>query len=171
MRLLCMPLCVGMLLATALASEPAVSVWDGSTAATAYESGDGTEASPYEIVTVEQFAYFAGQINAGVGADAYYILTSELDMRAASWYPIGCTWDEYRADQYFYGNLNGNGHCVTYKIDIPIDITVQTVYSNCGIGLFGISEGAISNLCVDGTITMRKRDNLSYYGGVCGLYA
>lgn len=120
--LFCMLLCIGMLPAMAFAAEPAATAWDGSSVATAYESGEGTKASPYEIATAEQFAYFAEQIKAGAGADAYYILSSDLDMSAGNWYPIGCTWSECQAGHYFYGNLNGNGHCVTYKLDVQTDI-------------------------------------------------
>lgn len=174
-KLLCVFLCICMIAmllpATVFAEEPTVSMWDGTSVATAYESGEGTAESPYEIATAEQFAYFAEQIKAGAGADAYYILTNDLDMTAESWYPIGCTWDEYNAGHSFYGNLNGNGHCVTYDIDVPFDSITEITYRNCGIGLFGISEAVISNLHVDGTITMSKRDNMSYYGGICGLYA
>ena len=86
--LLCMLLCVGTLPTMAFAAEPTVSVWDGSTVATAYESGDGTEANPYEIATAEQFDYFAEQIEAGVGSAAYYILTSYIDRIAVCCGPI-----------------------------------------------------------------------------------
>lgn len=168
---LCICMTAMLLPAAVFAEEPTVSVWDGSSVAAAYESGDGTEANPYEIATAEQFAYFAEQIKAGVEADAYYILTGDLDMTAENWYPIGCTWDEYYAGHSFSGNLNGNGHCVAFKIDVPFDSVAETTYRNCGIGLFGISEAVISNLHADGTITMSKRDNMSYYGGICGLYA
>ena len=86
--LLAFCLLAGLMPTIAFAEEPTVSVWDGNSVATAYESGDGTEANPYEIATAEQFAYFAEQIKAGTGADAYYILTSDLNMEAASWEPI-----------------------------------------------------------------------------------
>ncbi len=104
--LLAFCLLAGLMPTMAFAEESTVSVWDGNSVATAYESGDGTEANPYEIATAEQFAYFAEQIKAGAGADAHYILTSDLDMTAVSWEPIGGSLqNDYYAGHYFHGNL------------------------------------------------------------------
>ena len=165
--LLCMLLCVGMLPTMAFAAEPTVSVWDGSTVATAYESGDGTEANPYEIATAEQFAYFAEQIEAGVGSDAYYILTSDIDMTAVSWEPI-CDYllDDYYDGNYFYGSFDGQGNCITYQIS---ELSNVSAYS--AVGLFGFAEGEISNLTVDGSISGVSRIEASWLGGICGLFA
>lgn len=55
--LLAFCLLAGLMPTMAFAEESTVSVWDGNSVATAYESGDGTEANPYEIATAEQFAY------------------------------------------------------------------------------------------------------------------
>ena len=164
--LLCMLLCVGMLPTMAFAEELTVSIWDGSSVATAYESGDGTEANPYEIATAEQFAYFAEQIKAGAGADAYYILSSDLDMKAASWEPIcGSLMSDYYNNNYFRGNFNGQGHCITYQIS---ELSNVSEYS--GVGLFGIAEGEISNLTVDGSISSVSGIVASWLGGICGLF-
>ena len=164
--LLCMLLCVGMLPTMAFAAEPTVSVWDGSTVATAYESGDGTEANPYEIATAEQFAYFAEQIEAGVGSDAYYILTSDIDMTAVSWEPICDLLNDYSAGNYFFGSFDGQGHCITYQIS---ELSNVSAYS--AVGLFGFAEGEISNLTVDGSISGVSRIEASWLGGICGLFA
>lgn len=146
-------------------------MWDGTTIATAYAGGDGTEASPYEIATGDQFAYFAEQIGQGVGTDAHYVLTDDIDLTARSWEPIGWTWNDYSAGRYFCGSLDGNGHTISYDLEVAQDMGHLTVYSNCGIGLFGISEGSFKDLSVDGTIFMNENDNSSYYGGICGLFA
>ena len=86
---LCFCLLMGLVPTTVFAEEPTVSVWDGSSVATAYESGDGTEANPYEIATAEQFAYFAQRISSGYETEAYYVLSCDLDLSAANWTPIG----------------------------------------------------------------------------------
>ncbi len=165
--LLCMSLCVGMLPTRAFAAEPAVSVWDGSTVATAYESGDGTEASPYEIATADQFAYFAEQIKDGVGQDAHYILTSDIDMTAVSWEPIGYSYSsDYQLSKYFYGSFDGQGNCITYRIS-----ELSNVGSYSAVGLFGFADGDISNLTVNGSISGVSQIVASWLGGICGLFA
>ena len=165
--LLAFCLLAGLMPTIAFAEEPTVSVWDGNSVATAYESGDGTEANPYEIATAEQFAYFAEQIKAGTGADAYYILTSDLNMEAASWEPIcGSLMSDYYNNNYFRGNFNGQGHCIKYKI---WELSNVSRYS--GVGLFGIAEGEISNLTVDGSISGVSKIEASWLGGICGLFA
>lgn len=167
--ILCALLCVGLMPTMAFAEEAAVSVWDGTTIAAAYESGDGTEGNPYEIATADQFAYFAAQINQGNDTNLYYILSCDLDMSAANWVPIGKSYyNDYSNGCYFAGNLNGNGHCITYSLDILDNITGDPF---CGLGLFGISDATITNLKVDGTLVMRAADGMAYYGGICGLFA
>lgn len=163
---LCICMIAMLLPATVFAEEPTVSMWDGTSVATAYESGEGTAESPYKIATAEQFAYFAEQIKAGAGADAYYILTNDLDMTAESWEPICGSLNDYSAGNYFHGNFDGQGHCVTYQIS---ELSNVSRYS--GVGLFGIAEGEISNLTVDGSISGVSRIEASWLGGICGLFA
>ncbi len=164
--LLCMLLCVGMLPTMAFAAEPTVSVWDGSTIATAYESGGGTEANPYEIATAEQFAYFAEQIEVGAGSDAHYILTSDIDMTAVSWEPICYLLNDYYGGNYFYGSFDGQGYCITYQIS-----KLSNVGAYSAVGLFGFAEGEISNLTVNGRISGVSQIAASWLGGICGLFA
>lgn len=134
--LLAFCLLAGLMPTIAFAEEPTVSVWDGNSVATAYESGDGTEANPYEIATAEQLAYFAEQIKAGTGADAYYILTSDLNMEAASWEPIcGSLMSDYYNNNYFRGNFNGQGHCIKYKI---WELSNVSRYSGVGLALLKV---------------------------------
>lgn len=128
--------------------------WDGVTVASSYESGDGTEGSPYVIANAEQFAYFAQQLTTGVGVDAYYELTADLEMTAANWKTI----------PVFEGHFDGNGHTVIYTLK-------DTIESNFSYyGLFGKVYGTISNLKVSGDIQLsstRMRQYV-YIGGLCG---
>ena len=57
---LCMALAmIFSLLPAKVAFAATVDVWDGTTVATAYESGSGTENDPYQIATGAQLAYLA----------------------------------------------------------------------------------------------------------------
>ena len=159
-------LCIGVLPAVAFAAESQESVWDGTSVATAYESGDGTEESPYEIATADQFAYFAQQIDQGIGGESHYVLSSDLDMSAASWNPICGLLDDYDAGKYFHGYFDGDGHCITYQISDHGEVGPYAA-----LGLFGFAEGEISDLSVDGSISGIPRFEASWTGGLCGLFA
>ena len=128
--------------------------WDGATVASGYESGDGTQDNPYVIANSEQFAYFAQQLTAGVGVDAYYELTADLEMTSANWKTI----------PVFEGHFDGNGHTVIYTLK-------DTIESNFSCyGLFGEVYGTISNLKVSGDIQLNstRMRQYVYIGGLCG---
>ena len=159
--LLCVCLLVGLLPTMAFAEEPTVSVWNGSSVATAYESGDGTETNPYEIATAEQFAYFAQRISSGYETEAHYVLSCDLDLSAANWTPIG----GYPSN-IFKGTFDGRGHTIQYVI---------SSYSPTGpyysfIGLFEYVEGDISNLDVEGSISLSAFDREVSLGGLSGIF-
>ena len=61
-----------------------MSAWDGSSVAAAYAGGAGTQDDPYQIATADQFKFFADQVSSGSGADAFYVLTSDVDMTASN---------------------------------------------------------------------------------------
>lgn len=129
--------------------------WDGVTVASGYESGDGTQDNPYVIANSEQFAYFARQLTAGNGVDAYYYLTADLELTSANWKTI----------PVFKGNFNGNGHTIVYTIK---DTIVDN--SSC-YGLFGEMDGTVSNLNVSGDILLASPGQIKqrvYIGGLCG---
>ena len=134
--------------------------------ATAYAGGDGTEASPYEIATGDQFAYFAEQIGQGVDTDAHYVLTYDIDLTARSWEPIGWTYDDYSAGRYFCGTFDGQGHSITYRIS-----EIDRVSDYTAVGLFGFAEGELANLTVNGSISSFTSTSGAWIGGLCGLFA
>lgn len=128
--------------------------WDGVTVASGYESGDGTQDNPYVIANSEQFAYFAQQLTAGNGVDAYYDLTADLELTSANWETI----------PVFEGNFNGNGHTIVYTMK-------DTITDNFSCyGLFGEMYGTISNLNVSGDILLESSamKQYVYIGGLCG---
>lgn len=128
--------------------------WDGVMVASSYESGDGTEGSPYVIANAEQFAYFAQQLTAGVGVDACYELTADLEMTSANWKTI----------PVFEGHFDGNGHTVVYTLKDTIESSFSCY------GLFGEVYGTISNLKVSGDILLNssRMKQFVYIGGLCG---
>lgn len=128
--------------------------WDGVTVASGYESGDGTQNSPFVIADSEQFAYFAQQLTAGNGVDAYYELTADLELTSANW----------KAIPVFEGNFNGNGHSIVYAMNEMI-----TDSFSC-YGLFGEMYGTISDLHVSGDILLESSaiKQFVYIGGLCG---
>ena len=60
---LVLALCLTLLPATALAEG--ATAWDGSSVATAFAGGDGTESNPYQIADGAQLAYLANEVNKG----------------------------------------------------------------------------------------------------------
>lgn len=128
--------------------------WDGVTVASGYESGDGTQENPYVIANSQQFAYFAQQMTAGNGVDAYYELTADLELTSKNWETI----------PEFEGNFNGNGHTIVYTMKD----TITDSYSY--YGLFGEMDGTISNLNVSGDILLEcsAMKQSVYIGGLCG---
>ena len=154
-----------------ISSSAAADVWDGTTVATAFSGGDGTEESPYIIKTASELAYMAKQVNAGTDVEAYYKLGADIILNEnqlsdsytpngtfsrgaasdgrAKWTPIG------NSSNNFKGVFDGDGH------------TVSGIYSDAGIGgLFGYISGAkISNLNYVDFLTTGTNQA---YGGLVG---
>ncbi|MBQ3665548.1 MAG: fibronectin type III domain-containing protein [Lachnospiraceae bacterium] len=103
-------------------------------------TGTGTEADPYVISTVQDWATFAANINAGINADAYYQLSDDFNSMEAVTAAVGTL------DNPFKGVFDGNGKTVIVSIT---DTQTQ------GAAPFrAISDGAeIKNLTVEGTVT------------------
>ena len=59
--------------------------WNGTVAET-YNNGNGTPENPYEIATAEQLALLAYETNNGIGGDAYYILTEDINLNGSQGY-------------------------------------------------------------------------------------
>jgi len=133
---------LAMCIATILSANGQTSVWDGSH--TAWTKGDGTQANPYLIENAAQLAQLAYVVNNGigaanriVGANTYWKLTTNIDLKGSDsfqWTPIGYNYrfsDDYYA---FGGNFDGNGKTIS-----NLFINTTTLQS---IGLFGYTDGA-----------------------------
>lgn len=139
--------------------------WDG-TIASSYNGGDGTVNSPYQIANAKQLALLAQQTNDGVGGDAYYILTNDIDLGSCSggfntWAPIGKTivMEVDTTFRYFTGHFDGNGKTI-YNL-----YQHQDEYFK---GLFGCTKNAEIKNTYLASVDI---DNESEYAGALVAYA
>ena len=116
-------------------STAATGNWD-SYYASSFAGGNGTSSSPYLISTPEQLARMSYMVNNGSGTSSYYKLTTDIDISAHYWTPIG-------AKRYFSGNFNGDDYCI-----IGMNINAGTLLSATGFsnfygaGMFGTLYGS-----------------------------
>ena len=129
------------------------SPWDGSTVATSFHSGNGTEGNPYVIFDGNELAYLASQVNSGVSyANTYFTLTCDIDLNDYAFVTIG---DDTHP---FLGNINGHGHSIQ-----NYTITGSSTY----VGFFGYFGGSLEHIgFFDGTIASTVSGNANYYAGL-----
>lgn len=116
---------------------------DGSIRASYFQSGDGSQAKPFEIAKPEQFYNLAwlqylGKFNEADENEAipttYFYLSADIDMTGYVLPPVG-------TEKYpFVGNFDGNGKTVTeLKIAVPTDLPIEGEYEKSQIvGAFGV---------------------------------
>ena len=126
-----------------------INVWDGSTAV-AFAGGTGTAEDPYQIANGAQLAYLASSVNSGeTYTGKNFVLTANIDLNGLPWTPIANSFSnalfggsDYRV---FAGNFDGNGYTIS-KVSIGSE---TTPFESDVFGLFGATEGKISNLNLD----------------------
>ena len=149
---LLLALCLVMALVpmTAFAEDAQnINVWDGSTAA-AFAGGTGTAEDPYQIANGAELAYLASSVNSGeTYEEKNFVLTANIDLNGLPWTPIANSFSDallggsnYRI---FAGNFDGNGYTIS-KVSIGSE---TTPFESDVFGLFGATEGKISNLNLD----------------------
>ena len=144
--LLAVVLCLSLMPMTVLAEDGA---WDGSTAA-AFAGGTGTAEDPYQIANGAQLAYLASSVNSGeTYTGKNFVLTANIDLNGLPWTPIANSFSDallggsnYRI---FAGDFDGNGYTIS-KVSIGSE---TTPFESDVFGLFGATEGKISNLNLD----------------------
>ena len=111
--------------------------WDGTTKT--QPTGQGTQASPYEIADGEQLAWLADKVNNASTVSAIYaVLTDDIDLGGCSFTPIGKDFHE------FSGSFDGQGHTIS-------GLNVSGVND---AGFFGVAKAAtIKNIIVQGTVS------------------
>ena len=163
--LLILALCFTLLPTAVLAADGA---WDGSIA-TAFAGGTGTESDPYQIANGAQLAYLASSVNSGeTYEEKNFVLTANIDLNGLPWTPIANSFSDallggsdYRV---FAGNFDGNGYTIS-----NVSIGSETAPLEADVlGLFGATEGKISNLNLD-TVSIHGVAKIASIGAVVGF--
>lgn len=122
-------------------------------------SGDNAEDYYYTIDTPEELAALATLAKAGTvitGSTsakyryANYKLDGNIDLENKPWTPI----------DNFYGTFDGQGNTIS-----NMKVSIQST-SDIDGGLFGVMSGTVSNLIVEGAVTVEGAGNC-YAGGIC----
>lgn len=131
---------------------------DGSIRASYFQSGDGSQAQPFEIAKPEQFYNLAWLQYLGKFNEAdenwtihttYFRLSADIDMTGYVLPPVG-------TEKYpFVGNFDGNGKTVTgLEIAAPTDLPIEGEYENPQIvgafGVVGTMNGEAGNIIIGG---------------------
>jgi len=126
-------------------------VWTSGTSATT-PTGDGTEGSPYQIVTAGHLQWLLSSVNNNEDANnnptkgKYYKLMHNIVISSSvsePWKPIGM--DKY--DQHkFFGTFDGNGQIVSgVLVSQYSNSSIQLVHSFGLFGYIGVYEGNNNN--------------------------
>lgn len=124
-----------------ITTDTDIDIWDGSSVATKFEGGMGTESDPIIINSAAQLKLLADNVNGGTTyAGVFFNLTVDINLNNQKWTPIGSS------TKPFKGSFNGQGHKI-YGLFIN---SSKDSYQ----GLFGyISNGKyIANLHLDGRV-------------------
>lgn len=128
-------------------------------------SGDNAEDYHYTITTAEQLAALSALAQAQTvitGSteaqyrNANYVLDADINLENKPWTPI----------YNFYGTFDGRDHAVR-NMNVSINSTGNR---EVRAGLFATLGGKVSNLIVEGTVTVNGAMSC-YAGGICGLVA
>ena len=171
--LLALCLAAALVPVTAFAGGGYTNIWDGSIAS-AFAGGTGTAENPYQIATGSQLAYLASSVNNGeTYAGKNFVLTADIDLNKRPWTPIANAFSDalFGGSDYriFAGNLDGQGYAVSNVVigseKVPLESDV--------FGLFGATEGTISNLHLNTVSIHGIAKNVSGYviglaGGLIG---
>ena len=106
--------------------------------------GEGTEESPFIITHPVQLQKITDRLN------AYYKLGANIDLTGRTWTPIGT------ASAPFVGNIDGTGYIIS---NLGYDNETGE-----NVGLFGYSNGTISNITLE-NVTIKGKTNA---GGLVG---
>ena len=129
-----------------------------------FSGGEGTGESPYLIASLSDLKNLSRLVNAGNAAynESHYKLLTESVTLGDDWTPIGW-YDEVTEIEFFFnGVFDGNGNTIIFDVNVA-DCANDTY------GVFGSigSTGSVTNLTVDGSLTIRGSKDY-YVGGIAG---
>ena len=143
-------------------------IWDGTTIATGFGGGNGTQDNPYLISNGNELAYLQ-KVMSGTEAISYstlyYSITKDINLGSHALAPIG-------TETPFAGHIEGNGNTIKNAV-----VTGESLAEESGegteptgteeiktdyFGLFGhLNNATINNLNIDGmTITVTGTGNV-----------
>ncbi len=145
-------------------------IWDGSSVATSFAGGTGTQDDPYQIATGGQLAYLADPFMSK-GADAtkgkYFELIDDIILNEDTvnypnaWCPIGvfenCSTFDLKSN--FKGVFDGKGHSIVGISSTPMGVKIV---SGCLFG--GLDSAVIKNtvlLAVNSTSPNRSANGMT----------
>ena len=104
-----------------------INSWDGTSVATEFPWGSGTEELPYLIADGEDLAYLGEQVrNGNTYEGIYFQLANDIDLGNHNWTPIG------NAQNSFRGILDGAGHTIA-NATITVANLPNSTYDSYGI--------------------------------------
>ena len=121
--------------------------------------GEGTEASPYLINSIDELKWFRDDVNAGNTYDKKYVqLNANIDLNNEEWTPIG-----YKGAT-FKGDFDGASNTIK---NLTITKTLTNSSENNNIGFFGRTDSpaTITNLTIENV----NITGSLYVGAVVGL--
>ena len=136
-------------------TDSEVDIWDGTSVASSFAGGSGTQSDPIRIETAAQLKLLADKVNSGTTyAGIYFKLISNINLNNREWTPIGSN------NKPFMGILDGDKK----------DITNLKITSKTNAGLFGVVQNAsILNLKVSGNIKCESQSGVSMLCGKAEL--
>ena len=146
---------------------PTGNVWvSGEIDASIFESGEGTESSPYIIKTEDQLRAFAGSLNDKIDyTDKFVALGDDIKLSDEEWKPVG------RSDYLFNGTFDGQGHTVSGmtlgSAEKPFALDKENLY----IGFFGVlgPQSVVKNLKLTDVAFYTTFGATAYVGGIAGV--
>jgi hypothetical protein len=133
-----------------------------STTVTGFEE-DGDTANPFRIDNAADLIFLSTMSDDQYNWGARFVQTANIDLGNCEFKPIGYIDDGAGDELAFTGRYNGQGFTVS-----GLRIT-QTPVSTPNIGLFGdVDEFHLSNLTVQGSISLPTSVNVRFVGGVIG---
>jgi hypothetical protein len=134
-----------------------------STTVIAFEE-EGDSEDPFRIDNAADLIFLSTMPDDEYNYGAYFVQTANIDLGDCEFKPIGYIYDESEDEEFaFTGRYNGQGFTVS-----GLRIT-QTLISTPKIGLFGdVDDFYLSNLIVQGSISLPDSPNVHFVGGVIG---
>ena len=142
------------------------SLWtSGEIDASIFESGDGSEETPYLIANETQLRNFAASMNEKIDYTGKFVaLSDDIDVSSAAWTPIG------GSDYAFNGSFDGRGHAISGitlgSQESPLTLDKDNIY----IGLFGVlgSSAYVKNVSVQNAAIYTHYALNAFLGGIAG---